>query len=92
MHGWRTLGYEDNPNFARKEFCQVNYGESALIVCNELVIDYLPQLFAAADSARVHELAILGPSEEQLKNAVYFIQNFSDWLYANRYSNAKLTI
>ena len=92
QHGWRLLDYGDDEEVLRREFCTENEGESALIISNELIIDYLPQYFQAMTQQQLDRFVIIGPSEEGLKNAVYLTQNFSNWMYDNHYSNAKLVI
>ncbi|KRX08297.1 hypothetical protein PPERSA_01758 [Pseudocohnilembus persalinus] len=92
--GWKALGYNNNPQYSEQEFCEVNSGENALLICNEFIIDFLPNYFEDNQNYLKIEPQnrLLGPEPEKLKNAVYLVQYFSNWLFVLRYSKAKLNL
>ncbi|KAL4473814.1 hypothetical protein ABPG74_022678 [Tetrahymena malaccensis] len=82
--------YQIEQSRRQQEYCQINNGDDSFLICNDLVIEVLPNYFREYSNS--NELFIIGPSDEQLKNAVYIIQHFANWLFASRYTNTKLVI
>ncbi|EGR30837.1 hypothetical protein IMG5_122700 [Ichthyophthirius multifiliis] len=78
-----------DPQLREQEFCQVNNGDDCFLICNDFIIEILPSYLQEYST---ESLNIIGPSDEQLKNAVYIIQHFANWLFNNRYTNTKLSI
>ena len=87
------LGLEDISRFPKNykeiEYCAANNAEYAPEICNEFAAELLPKYLK---EVHIEKMEFLGTTDEQMKNGIYFIMHFCNWLYHNLYTNEKITL
>jgi len=76
-------------NYLDLEYCETNNAEYAPEICNEFTAEYLPSLLKTVNLDKMY---LLGEDDEKMKNAIYLIMHFNNWLYHNLYTNEKITL
>jgi hypothetical protein len=75
----------------REKYCAVNNGEYAPEICNEFAADLLHKYLKELNLYN-QETNIIGNTDEKMTRTIYFTMHFCNWLYANYYTNERLTI
>jgi len=73
----------------KKQYCEVNNGEYGPEICNEFASELLSNYL---DDIHLTTFLFIGKNECKMKNAIYFIMHFCNWLYHSMYTNERLTI
>ena len=76
-------------NYQELEYCAINNAEYAPEICNEFAAKLLPLYLK---DIHVEQMYFLGETDEKMKNGIYFIMHFCNWLYHNLYTNEKITL
>jgi len=77
------------PNYEEIEYCEFTNAEYAPEICNEFAADLLPKYLK---EVKLEKMMFLGDSDEKMRNGIYFIMHFCNWLYHNLYTNVKITL
>ncbi|KRX07768.1 hypothetical protein PPERSA_07518 [Pseudocohnilembus persalinus] len=78
-------------NQNKPEFCSQNQGDNIVIICNDFLIELLPnQLRQELADEQVYSFQIIGFQEKKITNAIFCFHYFADWLFINKYTNTKL--
>ena len=71
------------------EYCELNNGELMPEICNEFINCYLIEFMQDYD---ISKFKVIGPTLDQLRNAVFLTQHFCNWLNYHKYTLARLVL
>ena len=89
--GWETkASLLQRPQIKEnKEFCETNNGEYIPEVCNDFIMDLLPEYLKDYD---LTGFKVIGQEDSKIKNAITLTQHFCNWLNYHKYTYSRLVL